>query len=64
MIPMLLSSIVPILLGGLIIINPFTTMQLVVMVFGAALAADGISDLVTVILEKRSAQTIQHHSSI
>ena len=24
----------------------------------------GISDLVTVILEKRSAQTVQHHSSI
>lgn len=64
MIPMLLSSIIPILLGGLIIVNPFTTMQLVVMVFGATLAADGISDLVTVILEKRSAQTVQHHSSI
>ncbi len=64
MIPMLLSSIIPILLGRLIIVNPFTTMQLVVMVFGATLAADGISDLVTVILEKRSAQTVQHHSSV
>ena len=64
MIPMLLSSIIPILLGRLIIVNPFTTMQLVVMVFGATLAADGTSDLVTVILEKRSAQTVQHHSSI
>ena len=55
MIPLALSSVVPIVLGALIVINPFAAVRIAVMVFGAALVADGISDLTTVILEKRAA---------
>ena len=55
MIPLALSSVVPIVLGALIVINPFAAVRIAVMVFGAALVADGVSDLATVILEKRAA---------
>ena len=55
MIPLALSSVVPIVLGALIVIAPFAAVRIAVMVFGAALVADGISDLATVILEKRAA---------
>lgn len=55
MVPLALSAIVPIVLGALIVIAPFAAVRIAVMVFGAALVADGISDLATVILEKRAA---------
>ncbi len=54
MIPLAISSVLPIILGTVIVINPFATVRVVVMVFGAALIADGASDLATVILEKRA----------
>ena len=59
MIPLALSSIVPIVLGGLIVLDPFATSRIVVMVFGGALVADGVSDLATVLLEKRSGRAGQ-----
>lgn len=43
------------MLGALIVIAPFAAVRIAVMVFGAALVADGISDLATIILEKRAA---------
>ena len=56
MIPLALSALLPVLVGILIILNPFTTTKIVVMVFGAALIADGVSDLITVLLEKRASK--------
>ena len=58
MIPLMLSSLLPILLGAVIVVNPFTTVRIVVMVFGASLIADGISDLATVLLEKRASRPV------
>lgn len=57
MIPLMLSSLLPIVLGAVIVVNPFTTVRIVVMVFGASLIADGVSDLATVLLEKRASGT-------
>lgn len=57
MIPLALSSVVPIVLGALLVINPFAAVRIAVMVFGGALVADGVSDLATVILEKRAGAT-------
>ena len=58
MIPLMLSSLLPILLGAVIVVNPFTTVRIAVMVFGASLIADGVSDLATVLLEKRAARPV------
>ena len=55
MVPMILASVIPILLGILIVVNPFQTAKIVVMVFGLSLVADGASDFLTVLLDKRSA---------
>ena len=57
MIPLMLSSLLPIVLGAVIVVNPFTTVRIVVMVFGASLIADGVSDLAAVLLEKRASGT-------
>lgn len=57
MIPLALSSVVSIVLGALLVINPFAAVRIAVMVFGGALVADGVSDLATVILEKRAGAT-------
>lgn len=54
MIPLTLFSVLPIVLGALLVFNPFAAVRVAVMVFGAALVADGVSDLATVILEKRA----------
>lgn len=53
LIPLLLSSLLPIALGILLLVNPFPAAQLVIMVFGAALIADGISDLVTALISRK-----------
>lgn len=55
MVPLALSAVLPIVLGALLVFNPFAAVRIAVMVFGAALVADGASDLATVILEKRAA---------
>src|SRR5699024_3904568 len=57
MIPLMLSSLLPIVLGAVIVVNPFITVRIVVMVFGASLIADGVSDLAAVLLEKRASGT-------
>ena len=44
MVPLILASAIPIVLGILIVVNPFQTAKLVVAVFGISLVADGTSD--------------------
>ena len=51
--PRAVLSVLPLVLGTVIILNPFATAQVAVMVFGASLIADGASDLATLILEHR-----------
>lgn len=53
LVPLLLSSVIPIALGILLVLNPFPIARLVMMVFGAALVADGISDLVTALMAQK-----------
>lgn len=53
LIPLLLSSLIPITLAVLLLINPFHAAQLVIMVFGIALISDGISDLVTALISRK-----------
>lgn len=53
LVPLLLSSVIPIALGILLVLNPFPIARLVIMVFGAALVADGISDLVTALMAQK-----------
>ena len=50
--PLTLACVLPLASGLLILINPFHTARLVVMVFGAALILDGVSDLITCLAEK------------
>lgn len=54
LIPQLLSSFVPAILGILLVVNPFHAARLVIMIFGAALVADGISDLITALLSRKA----------
>lgn len=51
--PLALACLIPLALGVLILIDPFQTARLVIMVFGAALILDGVSDLGTCLTEKR-----------
>ena len=57
MIPLALSSLIPVLLGILLVMNPFRTAQLVIMTFGAALLADGVTDLFTALMSRPSHPT-------
>ena len=41
---LLLSSLIPLVLGAVIVVNPFQTVQLVVRIFGVGLIADGVAD--------------------
>ena len=52
-VPLLLSSLIPILLGILILTNPFRTARMVIAVFGISLFIDGASDLTTMWMERR-----------
>lgn len=54
LIPLLLSSLIPLLLGVLLIVNPFHAVRFVIMIFGAGLMIDGISDLVTAIISHKT----------
>lgn len=54
LIPLLLSSLIPAILGVLLVVNPFHAARLVIMIFGAALVADGISDLITALLSRKN----------
>ena len=51
---LLLSSLIPLVLGAVIVVNPFQTVQLVVCIFGVGLIADGVADFAAV-LTSRSA---------
>ena len=55
LIPLVLSSLIPIALGVLLVVNPFHVAQLAIMIFGAALVADGVSDLVTALISRKTA---------
>ena len=55
LIPLVLSSLIPIVLGVLLVVNPFHVAQLAIMIFGAALVADGVSDLVTALISRKTA---------
>lgn len=54
LIPALISTILPILLGILLIANPFSAARMVIMIFGIGLILDGISDLVTASMTGRN----------
>ena len=54
MIPLAISSVLPIILGTVIVINPFATVRVVVMVFGARSSRMAPATWATVILEKRA----------
>lgn len=54
LIPLVLS-LLPIALGVLLVVNPFHVAQLAIMIFGAALVADGVSDLVTALISRKTA---------
>ena len=51
---LLLSSLIPLVLGAVIVVSPFQTVQLVVRIFGVGLIADGVADFAAV-LTSRSA---------
>lgn len=53
LVPLLFSSLLPLLLGILIVVNPFQTARIAIMIFGASLIADGIADLVAYIYARR-----------
>ena len=54
LIPLLLSSLIPTILGILLVVNPFHAARLVIMIFGAALVADGVSDLITALISRKT----------
>lgn len=54
LIPLLLSSLIPTILGILLVVNPFHAARLVIMIFGAALVADGVSDLITALIARKN----------
>lgn len=51
---LLLSSLIPLVLGMVIVVNPFQTFQLVVRIFGLGLIADGIADFAAVLTARRA----------
>ena len=51
---LLLSSLIPLVLGAGIVVNPFQTVQLLVRIFGVGPIADGVADFAAV-LTSRSA---------
>ena len=53
LIPLALSSLIPLILGILLIVNPFHAARMTIMVFGAALIADGVSDLATALASRK-----------
>lgn len=55
LLPLLFASLVPLVLGVLLIVNPFHAAHIVIMVFGGALIADGVSDLMTAVAAQKTA---------
>lgn len=54
---LLVSSLIPLILGAVIVINPFETVQLVVRIFGIGLIADGAADFAAVFTARRRDNT-------
>ncbi len=54
LVPALISTLLPILLGILLIANPFGAARMVIMIFGIGVLLDGISELVTVSMTRRN----------
>ena len=54
LVPALISTALPILLGILLIANPFGAARMVIMIFGIGLILDGISELVTASMNGRN----------
>lgn len=52
-IALLLSSLIPLVLGAIIVLSPFQTVQLVVAIFGLGLIADGIADFAAILAARR-----------
>ena len=53
LVPSLISTALPIILGILLLANPFGAARVAIMVFGAGLLLDGICDLITSILSRK-----------
>ena len=51
---LLLSSLIPFVLGAVIVVNPFQTVQLVVRIFGIGLIVDGLADFAAVLTARRT----------
>lgn len=54
---LMLSSIIPLVLGAIIVVNPFQTVQLVVRIFGLGLIADGAADFAAVFTARKASQS-------
>ena len=54
LLPLLFASLVPLVLDVLLIVNPFHAAHIVIMVFGGALIADGVSDLMTAVAAQKT----------
>lgn len=54
---LMLSSIIPLVLGAIIVVNPFQTVQLVVRIFGLGLIADGAADFAAVFTARKAGQS-------
>lgn len=54
MVPLIVSAVLPVLIGIVLMVNPFTVAKMVIMAFGLTLMADGVSDLITALLIRQS----------
>lgn len=52
--PIVLSSVIPLIFGVILVINPFTVSSMVIMVFGISMIADGVSDFITALLTRKN----------
>ncbi|MDY2656730.1 MAG: DUF308 domain-containing protein [Candidatus Limiplasma sp.] len=58
MIPLAMSCFFPALLGILLMINPFSAVQIVIRLFGIVLMINGVIELVSAIISRRTAGTV------
>ena len=58
MIPLAMSCFFPALLGILLMINPFSAVQIVIRLFGIVLMINGVIELVSAIISRRTADTV------
>lgn len=58
MIPLAMSCFFPALLGILLMINPFSAVQIFIRLFGIVLMINGVIELVSAIISRRTADTV------